>query len=361
MARRFVTAALVTFGMLLIAPVGAQARTACAAEESAPTAADSAQVSDAIFCMTNQIRASFGLTAFRRDARLDAAARLHSEDMAARGYFAHDTPEGRTPTDRAAAQGYTSGVGENIASGYATARAVMIGWMASAGHCQNILGVARDIGVGTAATPRPHYTQDFGDYDFGASDAATAACPLKLDLDALVIPDLPARPVVAGPATSTSLAGTSPSPAAIDPATGPALGKLGLSSARLRVGGRGVVVSYNLSALATVAFRIERQVGGHYTTMPGSFTAAGLRGDNTLTFRGRLRGRALAAGRYRLRAAATDGAGNASAVQRVRFRVVRPLARGQGAPVTGGRRASRSPSRPCPSWRARRCRSRVRS
>ena len=47
-------------------------------------------------------------------ATLSEAAERHSEDMLERDYFAHHTPEGLTPTDRAAALGYTHGVGENI-------------------------------------------------------------------------------------------------------------------------------------------------------------------------------------------------------------------------------------------------------
>jgi len=42
-------------------------------------------------------RASCGL---QRDAALDAVARAHSEDMAARRYLAHETPEGLTPPAR---------------------------------------------------------------------------------------------------------------------------------------------------------------------------------------------------------------------------------------------------------------------
>ena len=38
----------------------------------------------------------------------------HSRDMCDRGYFAHNTPEGLTPSDRARAVGLTYGLGENI-------------------------------------------------------------------------------------------------------------------------------------------------------------------------------------------------------------------------------------------------------
>jgi uncharacterized protein YkwD len=69
-------------------PAGAQARVPCANEDATPTTSNTAQVSDVIVCLTNQLRANFGVPALRRDACLDAAAQAHSEDMAARRYLA---------------------------------------------------------------------------------------------------------------------------------------------------------------------------------------------------------------------------------------------------------------------------------
>lgn len=53
------------------------------------------------------------------NAILIAAARLHSEDMAGRRFFAHNTPEGRTPFDRVTAAGLRrfKGPAESIAFG----------------------------------------------------------------------------------------------------------------------------------------------------------------------------------------------------------------------------------------------------
>ena len=56
-----------------------------------------------------------GCGALRFDSRLAAAARAHSADMVNRHYFAHESPDGSTPADRAAAAGYTDYGGENIA------------------------------------------------------------------------------------------------------------------------------------------------------------------------------------------------------------------------------------------------------
>jgi hypothetical protein len=55
----------------------------------------------------------------------------------------------------------------------------------------------------------------------------------------------------------------------------------------------------------------------------GSFAAEGAAGWNGLRFMGRLGGRSLALGDYRLLASARDAAGNSSTPARAAFRIVR--------------------------------------
>jgi uncharacterized protein YkwD len=101
--------------------------------------------------------------ALQWNASLDRAAAGHSQDMAAKNYFSHTGADGRSVGDRAGAQGYAwRTVGENIAAGYPSVQAVIDGWMASDGHCRNILNPAfRDIGVacvrGAAGNTYPNY------------------------------------------------------------------------------------------------------------------------------------------------------------------------------------------------------------
>jgi uncharacterized protein YkwD len=74
------------------------------------------------------------------DASLFAAAAGHSLDMAKRNYFEHQSPEGRSVSDRAAANRYPwKFVGENIAAGNRGVDDVMQGWLASPDHCRNIM------------------------------------------------------------------------------------------------------------------------------------------------------------------------------------------------------------------------------
>src|SRR5688500_19561546 len=50
--------------------------------------------------LLNAERVANGLQPLAPDPELTEVARRHSADMFARGYFAHDTPEGLTPFDR---------------------------------------------------------------------------------------------------------------------------------------------------------------------------------------------------------------------------------------------------------------------
>lgn len=133
-----------------------------------------------IYEMTNQERRLAGVEVLVRDESIDVIAYEHSADMAARGYFAHDTPEGLDPSGRAERTGYecrkdygsyyTTGLAENIWQGYTyssymtagapssytwlegeeeLARQAVRGWMESPGHRENMLDPQYDrIGVG---------------------------------------------------------------------------------------------------------------------------------------------------------------------------------------------------------------------
>ena len=80
--------------------------------------------------------------------------------MAAQGYFAHDSRDGRDFTDRITAAGYDSPGAENIAMGQPDAATVVQDWMESPGHRKNILDCSlTTIGVGLADG---YWTQDFG-------------------------------------------------------------------------------------------------------------------------------------------------------------------------------------------------------
>jgi uncharacterized protein YkwD len=101
--------------------------------------------------------------------RLTLAATGHSQDMQVNNYFSHTSLDGRTLSQRVDATGYAwTMLGENIAAGQTTVDSVMADWMASPGHCANIMrpefvemGVAC-VGGTSANTYRTYWTMDFG-------------------------------------------------------------------------------------------------------------------------------------------------------------------------------------------------------
>ncbi|SFD00219.1 CAP domain-containing protein [Streptomyces aidingensis] len=130
-----------------------------------PPAADPAvAAAREVLRLVNEARAEAGCRPLAPDTGLDGLAKAFSQDMAARNFFDHVDPDGRTPWDRAEARGITSLGGENIARGQQNAAAVMESWMNSEGHRANILNCDfTTLGVGVHIGPGgPWWTQNFG-------------------------------------------------------------------------------------------------------------------------------------------------------------------------------------------------------
>ena len=132
--------------------------------------------------LVNQHRASLGLAQLVATTPLTSSAIWKSRHMAYYRYMQHDDPAppvARTPGERLLACGYPStsaGWGENIAYGYATASAVMQGWLNSPGHRANIENPSfRAIGVSAAAasTGTLYWTQQFGTSTTGGTTTTT--------------------------------------------------------------------------------------------------------------------------------------------------------------------------------------------
>ncbi|MCI3945368.1 Allergen V5/Tpx-1 family protein [Pseudomonas syringae] len=71
---------------------------------------------------------------------LERAAQGHSQSMASENYFTHRGFDNDSPADRARAAGYSGRqIGENIAAGQTTASKAMASWLASPGHCANLM------------------------------------------------------------------------------------------------------------------------------------------------------------------------------------------------------------------------------
>ena len=103
--------------------------------------------------LTNEERLVNSLPELRESEILNRAAQLKAEDMAAKGYFAHTSPEGRTPWYWLEAVGYKySFAGENLAVNFIDSRDVTQAWMNSPTHRANIVhGAYTEVGTGVAA------------------------------------------------------------------------------------------------------------------------------------------------------------------------------------------------------------------
>jgi uncharacterized protein YkwD len=99
---------------------------------------------------------------------LGAAAQGHSKAMAYGNYFAHRDPDGDMPLDRAKAAGYRGRqIGENIAAGQSSPNKAMASWLASPGHCANLMNpMFTQVGAAYAADSRSdkgvYWTMLFG-------------------------------------------------------------------------------------------------------------------------------------------------------------------------------------------------------
>ena len=153
-------AALALAALALLAPVPARADT---------TAAETLRT-------INAVRAAHGAPALRPDRRLARAARAHSRDMVARGYFEHVTPGGTDLRRRVARTGWTRHrrtwrLAENLAWGsgpLAAPAAIVDAWLNSPAHRRILLQRRlRVAGIGVVpgtpfGLPGATYTADFG-------------------------------------------------------------------------------------------------------------------------------------------------------------------------------------------------------
>jgi uncharacterized protein YkwD len=138
---------------------------------------DTRAVSKALLAQVNAARAKPRLCGRQRfaaarplawNAALGAAAQGHSKAMAYGNYFAHQDPDGDSPADRARAAGFRGRqIGENIAAGQGSPSKAMSGWLASPGHCANLMNpMFTQMGAAYAADSRSdegvYWTMLFG-------------------------------------------------------------------------------------------------------------------------------------------------------------------------------------------------------
>ena len=147
-AMRQLIAVAATLALTLMAFTSAAAAHSrgCAYAHSAINAASRAQLRHAVVCLVNQQRSERALPSSWPTAVSTSPPRAGPTTMVSHRDFTH----GADFASRISAVGFDwSNVGENIAAGFQTPAAVVRAWMASTGHCQNILSpIFRMVGTG---------------------------------------------------------------------------------------------------------------------------------------------------------------------------------------------------------------------
>ena len=113
--------------------------------------------------LVNRDRQRNNLPPLVADPLITKTAQGHAEDMAKRNFYGHDTPEGKSPTDRYQALGGKGGVGENIvvlprsphfSLNYGLVERFQKSWMYSEGHRKTLLTPDyTKFGYGIATNP----------------------------------------------------------------------------------------------------------------------------------------------------------------------------------------------------------------
>ena len=98
----------------------------------------------------NQSRTKAGLRPLKPSRLLGEVARAHSREMSAGNFFSHTNPAGWGPKERLERAGYAwKAYGENIGCGEDTAEKILLMWMDSSVHRENVLDPAyTEVGIG---------------------------------------------------------------------------------------------------------------------------------------------------------------------------------------------------------------------
>lgn len=99
--------------------------------------------------LTNQERAKNSLSPVSENEALNKAAQLKAQNMFSENYWAHFAPSGKTPWDFILGSGYKfTYAGENLAKNFYNSEDVVVAWMNSPNHRDNLLNPKyQDIGI----------------------------------------------------------------------------------------------------------------------------------------------------------------------------------------------------------------------
>ena len=138
--------------------------------------AQAAYSAGTLVTMTNSARAQEGLGALLTNSALASAAFAKANDIIAKDYFAHNSPDGKTPWDFISEAGYNyTYAGENLSIGYNDASELFSAWMNSPTHRENILNPNfREIGIAVVSGEFQGTQTIVAVQEFGASQSTNS-------------------------------------------------------------------------------------------------------------------------------------------------------------------------------------------
>jgi hypothetical protein len=153
-----------------------------------------------VIALTNTQREGTGAGDVTEDALLTDAAQAKAKDMALKGYFSHVGPDGKTPWQWIAEEGYQyQYAGENLAVRFIDSKDVVNAWMQSPTHRENIVKpVYTKIGVGVA---QGLFQGELATYVVQYFASPAEAAPAITATAVSVPASAPARPLVLAPQT----------------------------------------------------------------------------------------------------------------------------------------------------------------
>ena len=231
----------------------------------------------------NELRAQAGAGGLQRDAALDSAARVHSEEMAATDRLMHVSQTTGTPVDRVRAAGVDTGeVAENVAmhSGPAQAQQAL---EASDAHLANMLNPRfTHVGLSVVRDESGVYVTEV----FARRETAAETPPLEAASPATAppAPEL-AAPAVAAPAVAAPAvaAPAMAAPAMAAPAAVAAPAVAAAPAAAGATGAAGQVVTIRTPQGATSGFWVCGSGRWWYYPLPTGTTSGQLQADTSVT------------------------------------------------------------------------------
>jgi hypothetical protein len=166
-----------------------------------------AVIANALISYTNDARSTENLGSLTRNPALDLAAKKKADDMIARGYFAHFSPDGVSPWHWIDEVGYRyETAGENLAIDFFDSKDVVDAWLKSPGHRKNIMKQKyTEIGMAVAEGNFENRHTTFVVQFFAAPAVAVAvqdipASSTVIPVPAPVITPTPSTRIVPAPA-----------------------------------------------------------------------------------------------------------------------------------------------------------------